>query len=93
MAGRYEYPACCTKNRCFALTIPCAFAKTLKEEKNRVNSVSHRHAGKCHFYRVSEIYAWCGQTPYVMSVAAISGTGLLTVEPESASRILHNQAM
>ncbi|EFC58018.1 hypothetical protein ACIQCX_14645 [Enterobacter cancerogenus] len=32
--------------------------------------MSHRHARKCHFYRVSEIYAWRGQTPYVMSVTA-----------------------
>ncbi|PWG72465.1 hypothetical protein DEM28_05520 [Enterobacter mori] len=39
-------------------------------KKNRVKRVPHRHERKCHFYRVSEIYAWRGQTPYVMSVTA-----------------------
>jgi hypothetical protein len=77
----------------FCFDNPLRFCENIQGRKNRVNSVPHRHARKCHFYRVSEIYAWCGQTPYVMSVAAISGNGLLTVEPESASRILHNQAM
>lgn len=30
-----EYLASCTKNRCFALTIPCAFAKTFMEDKKQ----------------------------------------------------------
>ncbi|MCS5855510.1 hypothetical protein LNO23_11940 [Klebsiella pneumoniae subsp. pneumoniae] len=30
-----EYLASCTKNRCFALTITCAFAKTFKEEEKQ----------------------------------------------------------
>jgi hypothetical protein len=33
--GDDEYLASCTKNRCFALTIPCAFAKTFKEEEKQ----------------------------------------------------------
>ncbi|MDA8491272.1 hypothetical protein, partial [Kluyvera sp. Awk 3] len=30
-----EYLACCTKKRCFALTITCAFATTFKEEEKQ----------------------------------------------------------
>ncbi|GEM_PF-6057172 len=65
-----EYLACRAKKRCFALTIPCAFAKTFKEEKNRIPcGVIFQHVMVI-FYRANEIYAWCGQMPYVMSVAA-----------------------
>ncbi|EFE08596.1 hypothetical protein CIT292_07918 [Citrobacter youngae ATCC 29220] len=32
--------------------------------------VLHNHACRYHVYRVSEIYAWCGQMPFVMSIAA-----------------------
>jgi len=32
--------------------------------------VLHNHACKYHVYRASEIYAWRGQTPFVMSIAA-----------------------
>ncbi|PJR60512.1 hypothetical protein CWM52_18625 [Raoultella sp. T31] len=39
--------------------------------KSSVSRAANFHARKCHFYRVSEIYAWCGQTPCVMSVAAV----------------------
>jgi len=53
------------------LTITCRFAKTFEEEKNSVVCVPHNHAYKYHVYRASEIYAWCGQTPFVMSIAAV----------------------
>ncbi|EPU4104960.1 hypothetical protein ACVW21_002878, partial [Salmonella enterica subsp. enterica serovar Agona] len=55
----------------FALTITCCFAKTFEEEKNCVMYVLHNHACKYHVYRASEIYAWRGQTPFVMSIAAV----------------------
>ncbi|NYY80071.1 hypothetical protein DMH27_00015 [Raoultella planticola] len=41
------------------------------EDKSSVSRAANFHARKCHFIRVSEIYAWCGQTPCVMSVAAV----------------------
>lgn len=44
-----EYLACCTKKRCFALTIPCAFAKTFEEEKKPYFVWSQLSARNGHF--------------------------------------------
>jgi hypothetical protein len=55
----------------FCFDNPLRFCENIQGRKNRVNRVPHFHARKCHFYRVSEIYAWCGQTPCVMSVTAV----------------------
>ncbi|HBH15305.1 MAG TPA: hypothetical protein DDY11_09775 [Leclercia adecarboxylata] len=43
--------------------------KHSRKKKNGL-CVTHSHAQNHHFYRVSEIYAWCGQMPFVMLMAA-----------------------
>ncbi|RAU32769.1 hypothetical protein DBY73_017285 [Enterobacter sp. RIT418] len=56
----------------FCFDNPLRFCENIEgRKKYRVKRVPHKHARKCHFYRVSEIYAWRGQTPCVMSVTAL----------------------
>ncbi len=57
------------------------FAKTFEEEKLYVmyGSCIIMHVNTM-FTGLSEIYAWRGQTPFVMSIAAIEGNGLLTID-------------
>ncbi len=56
----------------FALTIPLCFCENIQGRRKAVFGVRRifMHANAI-FIRVNEIYAWCGQTPCVMSVTAV----------------------
>ena len=75
-----EYLACCTKNRCFALTIPWCFAKTFEEEKKQYSYMRITMHVNTMFtvlvkstYGVDRRHSWCRY-------------GLLTVDPGIARR-------
>jgi hypothetical protein len=54
----------------FCFDNPLLFCENIQGRKKRGYCAMHSHAHNRHFYRASEIYAWCGQTPYVMLMAA-----------------------
>jgi hypothetical protein len=54
----------------FCFDNPLRFCENIQGRKKCGLCAANSHAYNRHFYPVSEIYAWCGQTPYVMLMTA-----------------------